>query len=162
MTLIYTSRQAIAQLLSGRLTIGGSAAAFGPPVVNDGLIDQIGEQVEARVTAALATRYKLPIKNPANPLIASAVEQLILCRILSIHAIGEEQTTSSNQGVDRSYTGASCVRGEAELKALVTGAIALDGETLINEQVSPTGAANFSGARVRSSLGTRDAREVQF
>jgi hypothetical protein len=59
--LLYTTKEAIANRLKGRLTVGGSQVPFAPTTVDNNLLEQVGLQVEARVNARLGTVYKLPL-----------------------------------------------------------------------------------------------------
>lgn len=161
MSYTYTTRKDIALSLEGRFTIGGGTSQFGPPVISDQLIDKVVEQVEAKVEAVLRKVYRLPLSGP-QPLVASAVEKLVLCELFITHAIGEQQITSSTQGVDRSPAGAACRAGNNELQAIASGDVILPGETFIGGQDSAVLPSNFSGARVRSDLGTRDARAINW
>lgn len=128
MALLYTTKEAIANLLRGRLVVGGQQFPFGPTTIDDNLIEQIGAQVEAKLNAQLKTVFTLPLANPTSPILASIVEAGILCRLLPTHATGDELPTSGDVGVDRSFAGFYCKAYSAELQTLLSGTIALTGE----------------------------------
>lgn len=159
--LLYTTKEAIANRLRGRLTVGGPSLPFGPTTVDDNLIRQVGEQVEARVNAKLKGVYRLPLIG-SHPVLTSAVEKLILCELLPVHSVEEEQSISSNQGVDRSYVGLVCRQGKAELEEILSGAIALEGESTL--EVADGGAiSNYSGVAQRLPIITRpDAGGIKW
>jgi hypothetical protein len=163
-TLLYTTKEAIANLLRGRLQVGGTQFPFGPTTVDDNLIEQIGAQVEAKLNAQLATVFRLPLAQPQNPILASIVEAGILCRLLPTHASGEELPTAGDVGVDRSFAGFYCKAYNAELQALLNGTIALEGELPATEP-EPQIARNLTIAGQRAPIisTTRiDAGSIQW
>jgi hypothetical protein len=122
MSLTYTTKEAISNRLRGRLTVGGPQVPFAPTTVDDNLIVQVGEQVESRVNAQLKTVYKLPLKTPTNPILASIVEKGVICELMGTHYVGQEANPQDG------YGRMMCKQFQAELAEVVTGAIALDGE----------------------------------
>jgi hypothetical protein len=122
MSLTYTTKEAIANRLRGRLTVGGPQMPFAPTTVDDHLIVQVGQQVESRVNAQLKAVYKLPLKTPTNPILASIVEKGVICELMGTHYVGQE--ANSQDGYGRMM----CKQFQEELAEVIGGAIGLEGE----------------------------------
>lgn len=89
MALTYTTTEAIARRLEGRLQFGGNPLAFGNAVVSDELLAQIGEQIEAKVNLYLQKAYALPLSLP-QPVVSEIVEKLVICELFDTLTIGGE------------------------------------------------------------------------
>lgn len=153
MALTYTTIAAVGRRLKGRLGVQSLPGGYGPAVLDDELIDQVGEQVEARINARLRSLYKIPLQS-SHPVLASITEKLIVCELMSSQALGEEQLLVGSNGQargDRSYAGVMCAQGAAELDLLLSGQVSLDGETLATgEEATPTSSRNVSLASKRT------------
>lgn len=148
MTLLYTTTDAIARRLRGRLQVGGLDLPFQPTNVDDDLIDQIGSQVEAKVNARLRSIYKLPLSG-THPLLAGIVEKFVCGEILTTHMMGAEQVAGN--GGDRSYAGFLLREAKEELDAIASGDIPLDGEILsTGEESANSNARNVTLAGKRT------------
>lgn len=123
MPLTYTTIEAIANRLRGRAVVGGAQSPFGPSTVDDNLLRQVGEQVEARVEARLRQVYRLPLQG-SHPILASIVEKGVLCELLGVHSMGQQPT---EQG---SFGALMCRQFNDELAEVISGAINLQGEVL--------------------------------
>jgi hypothetical protein len=137
MSLTYTTKEAIANRLEARLQVGGAAATFGKRVVNDNLIEQVGEQVEARVNARLKAVYTLPLSGP-HPALASVVEKLVICEIIGVYAIEQLDTVGRATGDGGGFGSLMCRQGADELEAILSGTIVLEGETTLSGGDSST------------------------
>ena len=146
MSLIYTDATAIQQRLKGRLSIGGPQSAFGSPSVDEALLEQIGEQVEAKVNAVLRQSYQFPLaaatelNTESRPLMAAIVEKGIICEISDTHFYTSEEGNS--------YGRQMCKDFAAELMAIESGNIRLPGETLLTATDFEN--ANYSGIATRT------------
>jgi hypothetical protein len=140
--LTYTTKTAIANRLRGRLTVGGPAVPFQPTTIDDNLIEQVGEQVEARVNARLGTIYQLPLLQ-SQPLLASIVEKGVICELMGVHFVGQEGTEAGGFGR------LMCSQFDQELTALLAGSVTLTGEVAINP-AEATKSANLTLARPRT------------
>jgi phage gp36-like protein len=135
MTLGYTTLEAIANRLRGRLQVGGPALAFGNTVVDENLIQQVAAQVKGRMDARLKSVYQLPLKNLPNPLVASIQEKLIICELMGTHFVGQEGSEEAG------YGRMMCSQGATELKAVLDGEVVLEGEAVgVGSEIS----ANYS------------------
>jgi len=117
MALIYTTTQAIARRLEGRLQFGGNPMALGNTVVNDALLDQVGEQIEAKVNLYLQKGYTLPLSLP-QPVVAEIVEKLVICELFDTLTIGGEGREGD----------AYCDDAMSLLKAIACGDLTLNTE----------------------------------
>jgi len=120
-TPLYTTVEAIALRLRGRLLTESDGSFFAPTVVDTDLIYQVLEQVEARINAKLTGRYQLPLKS-VHPVLASIAEKLVICDLMATHFI---DTGNNEPG---GFGRLMCSQGAAELEDILSGAIALDGE----------------------------------
>ena len=132
-TLTYTNADNIARLLRGRAEVDNVFVSGSLDIDHD-LINQKGQQVEARVNAQLSSLYVLPLSlsdTSTQRLMASIVEKLIVCELLPIYYPDLTDITSSGGGgqFDR-YAANMCKLGQSELQALLSSAITLEGETL--------------------------------
>jgi hypothetical protein len=138
----YTSTQAIANRLRGRVAFGQSSQ-FGVSQIDPALIDQVGDQVEARVDSSLGQVYQMPLAQPHLEL-ASVVEKLVICEILGTHFVGQEANPSDG------YGRLMCAQGAAELEAIALASPPLTGESAIAAPVAgiaPAGSLSLAGRR---------------
>lgn len=157
MTLLYTTRENIANRLKGRLVVGGGQMPFAPTTVDSNLLEQIGTQVEARVNARLQMLYTLPL-TLAHPVLASVVEKGVICELMGTHFVGQEATEAGG------YGRLLCAQFQQELDAIVAGLVPLTGERLITGSTSPI-AANLTVAGTRApivSTTRQDAGSIQW
>lgn len=151
--LTLTTREAIANRLRGRLSVGGGQLPFGPSTVDDNLIEQVGEQVEARVFAKLRTIYKLPL-TAVHPVLASIVEKLVVCDLMGVHFVGAEG--SSADGFGRMM----CDQGAKELEAILSGEVKLEGESPL--ETGDTATPFSSNLTIRRSRTSGAAEAIQW
>ena len=120
----FTTTEAISDRLEKRLQIGGAQNAFGKSVLNDGLLESAGAQVEARINAALSRCYRLPFNLSSQitrGLLASIAEKGILAEILPpVFAADYGRETSLRFIMASEYA--------AELAAICPGGLLLPGE----------------------------------
>ena len=124
---LYTTAEAISDRLEKRLQVGGAQNAFGKSVLNDGLLNSTGAQVEARITAHLSRCYKTPLKmnnEQTRGLLASICEKGILAEILPPQFVGE-------YGKEGSLRKIVSDEFQAELEAICPGGLRLQGELLL-------------------------------
>jgi hypothetical protein len=140
----YTTTEAIARRLRGRLQIGTVQAPYGATVVVDELLEQVGAQVEAQIDAILREVYKYPLNAEAEdntqsrPILAAIVEKGVICELADVHFY---------QGEDgNSYGREMCKQYKAALDALRIGNPQLPGEVV--KQVTELG-GSFTGAGIR-------------
>ncbi len=119
----YTTINAIARRLEGRLQLGGSQSPFGDKVVDDDLICQVAQQVEAKVDAWLRQIYVLPLQYPHKE-VESVVEKLAIAELIPVHFTGSDSDSIS------SYGKLMYDEGMKEAKMLGSGDIQLENETL--------------------------------
>lgn len=119
MTLQFTTKEAIAARLRGRLQLGGPAATLGGQVVDEDLIYQVGRQIESRVVAALRQIYQLPLRQTTHPELASIVEKLAIAELLPVH----DQAEAATEFARLMYK-----QGSDELADLASGNVMLEGE----------------------------------
>ena len=127
--LTYTTTEAVGRRLRGRLETDGPLLAYGNPVVDPDLIEQVGAQVESRVEAKLRTVYKLPFKS-VSPIVASIVEKLILCELIPVHFAAELASNADSPLLG--FAGLMCKQGGKELGELLSGEVTLSGEDLVS------------------------------
>jgi hypothetical protein len=131
MPLIYTSTEAISRRMAGRVSAaGGFTSAFGPQKVDPLLLEQIGSQVEARVSAALGQVYRLPLADPGSR-IAEIVELGVICELMPTHTIQRDTNPEDNFQVF------SCRRSRDLLAEIVSGAVPLASEVSASGGDSP-------------------------
>lgn len=118
MSFLFTSKEAIAERLRGRLQVGGPSVALGQAVINELLLEQVVSQIEARVMAALRQIYKTPLRG-SHPELASVVEKLALAELLPVH----DQAESAAAFAKMMYQ-----QGSQELTDLASGNVMLEGE----------------------------------
>lgn len=136
----YTTTDAIARRLRGRLTTG-AATAFGVSQIEADLLTQVLDQTEAYIDARLATRYTLPITSSRLlTILAEITELLVICRVMPIHYANTEESE------DGGYGAIACKQGEAMLAKL------LDGQLETDQPIESTAPLpNYSGSRRRTS-----------
>jgi hypothetical protein len=143
MTLQFTTLAAINTRLKQRLQMGGTASAFGRSVIPDPESEQIAEQVEGRVRMRLKSKYQLPLNltdTDAQKALASIVEKLTICDLLSPNFFGDEP--SDEGGFIRSEF---CMQGQKELDELMKSYI--DGEVAIGVSIGAVNRAPSIGTR---------------
>ena len=140
MPLTYTTVEAIQRRLVARLQVGGVSHPMGPQTINLDLVNQIGEQVEARVNAKLGGVYQLPLTGPV-PVVQSIVEKFILSELLPVHQVDDPKDSLR-----------AIVRREAEkeLKEVCEGIVTLEGQTLVTATTPSPVATNFTGVSQRT------------
>ena len=120
----FTNVEAVADRLDKRLQIGGAQNAFGKSVLNDGLLNNAGAQVEARINAALSRCYRLPFNLSSQitrGLLASIAEKGILAEILP-------PVFAADFGRETSLRFIMATEYAAELAAICPGGLLLPGE----------------------------------
>jgi hypothetical protein len=143
MALQFTTLEAINTRLRQRLQMGGTASAFGKSVIPDLETEQIAEQVEARVNLRLKSKYRLPLRlvdTDAQRAIASIVEKLVICDLISPNFTGVEP--SDEGGYIRSEF---CTQGAKELEQLMNSYI--NGEIAIGITIGGINRAPVVGMR---------------
>lgn len=143
MTLQFTTLAAINTRLKQRLQMGGTQAAFGKTVISDSDTEQIAEQVEGRVRMRLKSKYQLPLNltdTDAQKALASIVEKLTVCEILTTYFMGAEP--SDEGGIIKDDY---CKQGIDELDALMASYI--DGEVAIGVTIGAVNRAPVVGKR---------------
>jgi hypothetical protein len=118
MSFLFTSKEAIAERLRGRIQVGGPSIALGQVVVNELLIERVITQVEARVLAALRQLYVTPLRQ-SHPQLASIVEKLAVAELLPVH----DQAEAAADFARLMYK-----QGSDELNAIASGDVMLQGE----------------------------------
>ena len=101
----YTTTDDIRRRLRGRLEVqgGGLYKGAAAAIVDNELIEQIGQQIETMVELGLGQIYKLPIPYTATyamQLIKSIVEKLIISEIAVTHF---QQLQSAELGADQGF-----------------------------------------------------------
>jgi len=125
--LLYTTNAKLNTRLKQRLQLGGVASTFGRSVIPEPEVEQIAEQVEARVNMRLKSKYRLPLRltdaDAANA-ISSIVEKLTICDLIAPYFAGVDP--SQEGGYIRNEF---CTQGNRELNELIDSVI--DGEIAI-------------------------------
>ena len=165
MTLTYTTTDAIARVLRGRLTVD-NVFTPGSNDVDADLIDQKGDQVEARINSRLSSVYRLPLtlSDPtAAALMASVTEKLICCELLPVYYPDmSDITTGTGTGQFDRYAANCCKAGAAELDLILSGVVTLEGEELAAGE-SAVLSRNVTVAGERSAVvGRKDAMEINW
>jgi hypothetical protein len=115
----YTTEDAIARLLQGRLEI--QPTSLGRTPIDPDLLAQIASQAEATLDNALRSLYKLPLKTQ-HPTLAEFVELRCLCRLIPVHF--QRESVSDDRGLGNE----ACKQAETILSQLEAGLIKLPGE----------------------------------
>ena len=165
MPLTYTTTDAIARVLRGRLTVD-NVFTQGSTDVDADLIDQKGGQVEARINSRLSSVYRLPLSlsdATTASLMASITEKLICCELLPVYYPDmSDITTGTGTGQFDRYAANLCKAGANELDLILSGAITLEGEELAAGE-SAVLSRNVTVAGQRSAVtGRLDAGEIQW
>ena len=125
--LLYTTNAKLNTRLKQRLQLGGVASTFGRSVIPEPEVEQIAEQVEARVNMRLKSKYRLPLRltdaDAANA-ISSIVEKLTICDLIAPYFAGVDPSQEGGYIRDQ-----FCVQGNRELDELIDSVI--DGEIAI-------------------------------
>ncbi|NJM56242.1 MAG: DUF1320 family protein [Synechococcales cyanobacterium RU_4_20] len=116
--------------LVGRLETNLSPSAFGRRSVDPNLLEQVAQQAEAQVSAAVRARYRWPLVNATSAILQEIVEKLAVCSLLPIHYQG---SAPSNAGAD--YASIVCKDAQQQLASLRTGPTLL-GEVLISDRTA--------------------------
>ncbi len=124
MTLIYTTIEAIARRLRGRLKIPtASLSPLTPPnslgqqVVDADLIADIGSQVEQKISMILGQIYVMPLHNQ-HPIIAGIVERMVIADIMLTHY---QNSVSPELGGDPGFGGIMFHKAQEDLLLLTAG-----------------------------------------
>jgi len=125
--MLYTTNEKINTRLRQRLQLGGVQSTFGRSVIPEPEVEQIANQVEARVNMRLKSKYRLPLRltdvDAANA-ISSIVEKLTICDLIAPNFAGVDP--SQEGGYIRNEF---CTQGNRELNELIDSVI--DGEIAI-------------------------------
>ena len=121
--MIYTTTDNITRRLRGRLQVANGSLIPGATAqqVDPYLIEQIGEQIEAKVNLALSQIYKLPIpltSIQALKIIESIVEKLIISEIATVHF---QQTQTPELGGDAGFGAVLRKQAVQELESILSG-----------------------------------------
>lgn len=133
----YTTQAAIALRLQKRLQVGGAPTTYGKDVLDAALLEQIAPQVEARFEAAITALYVVPLNLSeinSRAIVASCVEKLILAEILPTQFFPEV-------GREGGLRKVMADEGKAELGAIASGQIKLEGERVSSTQGFPSARA---------------------
>ncbi len=119
----YATIDQIRNWLRGRLEVPGTPLFAGAAAgkVDDSLINQIGEIVEAKIDMALAQIYKLPIPDSATQakmIVGGIVQKLIVSEIALVHF---QQTINPEQGGDAGFGAVIRKQAVQDLEALLLG-----------------------------------------
>lgn len=118
----YTTADAIARRLKNRLELNngsptlGQTQALGAKQVNYSLYEQLGEQIEARLSVALSMMYELPVPNDATEslkILASIVEKFVVAEIMATYY---QQT--QGEGGDQGYGAVLFKQAKEECQAI--------------------------------------------
>ena len=124
MALTYTTTQAIARRLQGRLNIPTNGFAepwtknLGEMVANEELISQIGEQKEAYVNSILRRIYTFPlalVERDTRAILAEIVENLIVADLMGVYY---QSSPSPQLGNDISGLGTNSANRASQLLGL--------------------------------------------
>lgn len=126
MPLDYTTVEAIARRLRGRLEIsksvlGGGTSGLAAQQVDLLLIEQVGVQIEARLNVALSEIYLLPIAATATiarVILGGIVEKLVVSEITLTHF---QQTQVPQMGGDAGFGSVIRKQAQEELESLFAG-----------------------------------------
>ena len=125
--MLYTTNEKINTRLRQRLQLGGVQSTFGRSVIPEPEVEQIANQVEARVNMRLKSKYRLPLRltdaDAANA-ISSIVEKLTICDLIAPYFAGVDPSQEGGYIRDQ-----FCVQGNKELDELIESVI--DGEIAI-------------------------------
>ncbi|HEY9657674.1 MAG TPA: hypothetical protein V6C65_04355 [Allocoleopsis sp.] len=86
MPLIYTTVEAIARRLQGRLTLNGTPA-MGGQTVDPELVEQCGVQAEDYMNLVLGQIYVLPLQK-THAILADVAESLTISKLMEVHFQG--------------------------------------------------------------------------
>lgn len=128
MALEFTTTDALLRRLSGRGSVGSSV--FGPAQIDPLLIQQIGEQVEARIKDELGKIYKFPLTR-THIRLQEIAELGIICELLPTHFIQQQNNPHDNFQVF------SCKQFKNLLADIISGELPLDGELFIGDSLVP-------------------------
>lgn len=165
MPLTYTTTEAIARVLRGRLTVD-TVFTPGSIDVDTGLINQKGGQVEARINSRLSSVYRLPLalSDPTTTaLLASLTEKLICCELLPVYYPDmSDITTGTGTGQFDRYAANLCKAGANELDLILSGIILLEGEELAaGEDAVLSRRVTVAGQR-SEIVGRQDATQLRW
>lgn len=138
MALIYTTSAAILRRLQGR--VASIDSVFGQSTLSDDLLQQIGGQVEDRITNELRKVYKLPLTG-SHPRLAEIAELGIICQLLPTHVIQGESQPKDN------FQAFTCSQYSKLLEAIINGDSPLEGEQIISPIQSDSPQTFFKVAR---------------
>ena len=150
----YTTVEAIARRLQSRLTISGTQTPFGPTVMGEELLDQVGGQIEARVDGVIRANspllpFNAAVRAIAKPVLAAVVEKGCVCEIGSVHFAASEEAAI--------FAKEQCRQYEAALIELGTEVAGLPGN---QQPQSPTATAYSYSKALKRSPGP--AEQINF
>lgn len=160
MVLKYTTVEAIERRLDGRIKFDGYQEDFGGTTICSDLVEQIGQQIEAKVNEVLGRRWVMPLKwmptelQSTHPQLSMLVESGVVCQILSQYYLDQ---MPSEQGGN---TPSICKIYFNELKVLQT--IMLEGETLIQPSNHTAYGRPFSGQAVAERNVSQAVQDVRW
>lgn len=140
---LFTNAEAISDRLEKRAQVGGAQNTFGKSVLNDGLLNNAGAQIEARITAHLSRCYKTPLNltsQQTRGLLASIAEKGILAEILP-------PVFAADYGKETSLRFIMATEFVAELNAICPGGLRLPGELLLADANTEGGNTTIVGKR---------------
>jgi hypothetical protein len=126
MALEFTTLDAISRRLRGRLelsktALGGGTGKLAAQQVDPQLLEQLGEQVEAKLLIALALIYVLPIPldaATARIILGGIVEKLVVAEIVLTHF---QQSQVPQMGGDAGFGSVIRKQAQEELEAIFAG-----------------------------------------
>jgi hypothetical protein len=126
MPLQYTTTDAIARRLRGRLEVnkpalGGGTGGLAAQQVDLLLIEQVGVQIEARLNVALAEIYVTPIPvgaTTARIILGGIVEKLVVAEIVMTHF---QQSQVPQMGGDAGFGAVIRKQAQEELESIFGG-----------------------------------------
>lgn len=126
MALEFTTSEAIARRLRGRLelskpALGGGTGGLAAQQVDLKLLEQLGEQVEARLVVALALIYVLPVPlqaTAARIILGGIVEKLVVAEIATTHF---QQSQVPQMGGDAGFGAVLRKQAQEELESIFAG-----------------------------------------
>jgi hypothetical protein len=145
----YTTIDAISRRIQGRLQVGGTLSALGEKQISQELIEQIGDQVEARLDGVLRGIYEFPLAQ-SHPELASIVEKCTISEIIPVYEVSPEGREGD------SWSGQLKKECQMEMAAIAERTITLPGESVIftPSTTSPNSSKVFNRSSTQSE---RDA-----
>ena len=139
----FTNAEAVSDRLDKRVQIGGAQTTFGKSVLNEGLLNNAGAQIEARITAYLSRCYRTPLNltsQQTRGILQSIADKGILSEVLPPQIIAE----NGREGGLRFIMAAEF---QAELAAICPGGLLLPGEILLADPNTAEGNRTLVGKK---------------